>query len=145
MCLITLNTITNVQGQPLGIEIKWRPGLTRCFDKSTKNWCSVASWVVEVYAWFTIWNFFDLMWPQRPLSERVPYISEKLDFWWSVPQKITSNGYFGANDDQTIRIRRFFWGMDHRNTDFSLIYSTLSDGGRWGHMKSKKFQMVDQA
>ena len=25
-------------------------GLTRCFDKSTKNWCSVASWS-------TIWNF----------------------------------------------------------------------------------------
>ena len=70
----------------------------------------MASWVVEVYAWFTIWNFFDLMWPQRPPSERVPYISEKLDFWWSIPQKITSNDYFGANDDQTIRIRRFFWG-----------------------------------
>ena len=26
-----------IQGQPLGIEIKYRPGLTKCFDKSTKN------------------------------------------------------------------------------------------------------------
>ena len=34
--------------------------MTRCFDKSTKYWCSVASWEVEIYAWSTIWNFF---WP----------------------------------------------------------------------------------
>ena len=82
--------------------------MTRCFDKSSKNWCSVASWGVGIYAWSTIWNFFDLTWPQRPPSERVPYLSEKLDFWWSIPQKITSNGHFGASDDQTIRIRKFF-------------------------------------
>ena len=48
--------------------------------------------------------------PQQPPSERVPYIREKLDFWWSIPQKITSIGYFGASDDQTIRIRKFFGG-----------------------------------
>ena len=54
--------------------------MTRCFDKSTKNWCSVASWVVEVYAWSTIWNFFDHTQPQRPPSERLPYISKKLNF-----------------------------------------------------------------
>ena len=45
--------------------------MTRCFDKSTKNWCSVASLVVEVYAWSTIWNFFDFTWPQWPLTEKV--------------------------------------------------------------------------
>ena len=28
-------------------------------------------WVVEIYAWLTIWNFFDLMWPQRPPTENV--------------------------------------------------------------------------
>ena len=38
-------------------------------------------------------------------QKRVPYISEKLDFWWSIQQKITSIGYFGASEDQTIRIR----------------------------------------
>ncbi len=48
------------------------------------------------------------MQPQRPLSEKVPYISEKLDFWRFIPQKIASIGYFGASDDQTIRIRKFF-------------------------------------
>jgi hypothetical protein len=42
---------------------------------------------VEFYAWSTIWNFFDLTCPQQPPSERVPYISDKLDFWWSIPQK----------------------------------------------------------
>ena len=60
-----------IQGHPLGIDTKSRPGLTRCFDKSTKKWCSVASWVVEIYAWSTIWNFFDLMWPQWPQTEKV--------------------------------------------------------------------------
>ena len=44
-------------------------------------------------------------WPQEPLSKRVPYICGKLDFWWSIPQKMTSIGYFGASYDQTIRIR----------------------------------------
>ena len=48
--------------------------------------------------------------PQWPRSEKMPYLSEKLDFWWSIPQKITSVGYFGASDDQIIRIRKFFAG-----------------------------------
>ena len=80
---------------------------TFCFDKSTKNWCSVAFWVVEIYAWSTIWNFFDLTQPQRPPSESMPYIGEKLNFWWSILQKITSIGYFGASDDQDQEV---FWG-----------------------------------
>ena len=46
-------------------------------------------------------------WPQQPLTEKVPNISKKLDFWWSIPQKGTSIGHFGAWDDQTIRIRKF--------------------------------------
>ena len=55
----------------LGFDIMSRPGLTRCFDKSIKNWCSVAFWVVEIYDWFIIWNFFDLMRPQWPPTEKV--------------------------------------------------------------------------
>ena len=165
----------------------------------------MGSWVVDIYAWSTIWKFFDLTWPQWPPPERVPYISKKLDFWWSIPQKITSIGYFGASDDQTIRIRKFFGGnwaleaveasevaeaaevneagevskawkittVDFRvfqvlefnnfrtnitlfwcfeNNNFSteswklmLNFSNFSVGGRWGRMRSKKFQMVDQA
>ena len=68
----------------------------------------MASWVVEIYAWSIIWNFFDLTQPQQRPTDRVPYISEKLDFLWSIPQKMTSIGYFGASDDQTIRIRIVF-------------------------------------
>jgi hypothetical protein len=47
-------------------------------------------------------------WPQQPPTEKVPNISKKLDFWWSIPQKGTSIGHFGAGDDQTIWIRKFF-------------------------------------
>ena len=53
-------------------------------------------------------TFFELMWPQWPLPERVPYLSEKLDFLWSIPQKGTGIGHFGARDDQIIRISNFF-------------------------------------
>ena len=97
------------------------------FRKSTKNWCSVGCWVVGIYAWSTIWNCFDLMWPQRPPSEKVPYISEKLDFWWSIPQKITSIGYFGASDYQIIRIRKFFGKLGFRGCWGQWGYK-----GRWG-------------
>ena len=47
-------------------------------------------------------------WPQQPPSERISYISEILDFWWSIPKKMFSIGHFGASDDRTIRIRTFF-------------------------------------
>ena len=47
-------------------------------------------------------------WPQQPPTEKVPNISENLDFWWFIPQKGTSIGHFGTEDHQTIRIRKFF-------------------------------------
>ena len=50
---------------------------------------------------------FETFLTSHSLLERVPYIIEKLDFWQSIPQKMTSIGYFGVNDDQTIRIRLF--------------------------------------
>ena len=78
--------------------------MTRYSDKSTKNWCSLGSRVVEIYAWSTIWNFFDLTGPQQPPSERAPRISKKLDFWWSIPQKITIIDYF-----------LYQWWSDHQN------------------------------
>ena len=40
--------------------------MTWCFDQYTKNWCSVASWVVDIYTWSIIWKKIDLKWPQRP-------------------------------------------------------------------------------
>ena len=38
-----------------------------------------------------------------------------------------------------------FWEMDHQNSNFSLIYGTISDGGCWGRVRSKKFQKDGQA
>jgi hypothetical protein len=48
-------------------------------------------------------------WPQQPPTERVSDISEKLDFLWSIPQKGTIIGHFGAKNDPTIRISNCFW------------------------------------
>ena len=50
-----------------------------------------------------------LFWPHvvsmASVRKGAPYISKKLVFWWSFPQKITGGiGYFG----QTIRIRKIF-------------------------------------
>ena len=47
----------------------------------------------------------DIGWPQQPLTERVSDISEKLDFWWSIPQKGNGSDHLG---DQTIRISKKF-------------------------------------
>ena len=51
----------------------------------------------------------DIGWPQQPLTEKVLDISEKLDFWWSFPQKGAGIGQLGSRDDQTIRFSNFFW------------------------------------
>ena len=50
----------------------------------------------------------DIGWPQQPLKERVSDISEKLDFWWSIPQKGTDIGHLGARDDPTIKLSKCF-------------------------------------
>ena len=31
----------------------------------------MGSWELEIYAWLTIWNYFDLMQPQRPPTEKL--------------------------------------------------------------------------
>ena len=31
----------------------------------------MGSWVVEIYTWSIIWNFFDFMWPKGPPTEKV--------------------------------------------------------------------------
>ena len=147
--------------------------------------------------------FFDLTGPQQPPSERVPCISKKLDFWWSIPQKITIIDYFLYQWWSDHQNKKDFWGnwaleaveasevaeaaevneagevskawkiltVDFRvflvlefnnfRTNIALFwcceknffltvswklllnFSTFSIGGRWGRMKSKKFQIVD--
>ena len=45
-------------------------------SKSTNIWSSKIEKILKT----SVWNFFNLTQPQRPPSERVPYISEKLDW-----------------------------------------------------------------
>ena len=109
----------------LSAVIQWKYIITKfLFTGSTiRNWHKVKTWLDQMFwqiyqklmlsGFLSSWNlcliyYLKIFWPQRPLSERVPYISEKLDFWWTIPQKIASIGYLGASDDQIIRIRKFF-------------------------------------
>ena len=39
----------------------------------------MVSWVVEIYAWSVIWNFFDLTQPQRSPTEK--WLKDD-EFWW---------------------------------------------------------------
>ena len=54
------------------------------------------------------------------------------------PQKTSWSWWSDHHWHQNNHCLSFFCGMDHQKSNFSLIYGTLSDGGRWGHMKSKK-------
>ena len=65
-------------------------------------------WDREFLGTTTIFQKSNISWPQQPPTERVPDISEKLDFWWSIPWKGASIGHIGARDDLTIRISNFF-------------------------------------
>ena len=44
---------------------------------------SVYSWGLEIWVSSTSFQKSSIGWPQQPPSEKVPYISENLDFWWS--------------------------------------------------------------
>ena len=160
----------------------------------------MASWVVGIYAWSTVWNIFDLTQPQRPLTEKMPYLSEKWGFddpfhkelpvmvfletvmirpsgSWSFLSKLGFRGCWGQWGCQATDINeagevskawkitaessRFLnsiiWGLISLSSEFlkkkilteswklMLNFSTFSAGGCWGHVRSKKFQMVDQA
>ena len=93
-----------------GFDIFWRPRRPTKNNFLVKMKVSVYFWGLGI--WVSSTNFWksNIGWPQQPPSERVPYISEKLGLWWSISQRMTSIGHFGAIDDQTIRIRIFFWG-----------------------------------
>ena len=66
---------------------------------------SVYSQGAVIWVSSTCFQKSNIAWPQQPPTEKVPNISEKLDFWWSIPQRGTSIGHFGARNDQTIMIR----------------------------------------
>ena len=97
----------DIQGVSYWIELLWRP------RRPPKNNFLVMMKASVYFRGATIWvsstsfQKSNIAWPQQPPTEKVPNISEKLDFWWSIPQKGTSIGHFGARDDQTIMIRNF--------------------------------------
>ena len=64
-------------------------------------------WDREFLGTTTIFKKSNISWPQQPPTERVPDISEKLDFWWSIPWKGVSIGHIGARDNLTIKISNF--------------------------------------
>ena len=67
----------------------------------------VGSGGLEIWVSSTSFQKSNIGWPQQPPTERVSNISEKLDFWWSIPKKRTVIGHLGSRDDQTIRINKF--------------------------------------
>ena len=92
------------------------------FGMDFMNWL----WRIKIckvdLVWRSFWNaeignfwvpqlFFkksNISWPQQPPTERVPDISKKSDFCWSIPWKGASIGHIGARDDLTIRTSNFF-------------------------------------
>ena len=93
---------------------------------------SVCSWGLGIWVSSTSFQKSNKDWPQQPPSERVPYIREKLDFWWSIPHKITSIGYFGASDAQTIRIRKCFgenWALEAVEASEVAEAAEVNDAG----------------
>ena len=82
-------------------------------------WCLVSSGGADIWVSSTSFQKINIGWPQQPPTERVSDISEKLGFWWSVQQKETIIGHFGARNDPTIRTSDFLmkWGFR----------------GNWGH------------
>ena len=96
-----------VQGLSFLIEILWRPRGPPKNNFLIMMKASVYSRGAVIWVSSTSFQKSNIAWPQQPPTEKIPNISEKLDFWWSIPQKGTSIGHFGARDDQTIMIRNF--------------------------------------
>ena len=71
-------------------------------------WFLVASGGLGICVSSTSFQKNYIGWPQQPPTERVSDINEKIDFWWSIPQKGTGIGHLGARDEHTIRVSSFF-------------------------------------
>ena len=96
-----------VQGVSYYFDILWRP-----LRPPKNNFLVMMKAFVYsrgAVIWVSSISFLksNISWPQQPPTAKIQNISEKLDFWWSIPQQGTSNGHFGARDDQTIMIRNF--------------------------------------
>ena len=114
-------------------------------------------WVLSTSFWKS-----NIGWPQQPPSESVPHINEKLDFWWSIPQKMTSIGHFSPIDDQTKRIRISFeeiglqkllrpfilkfWKKNFLTESWKLMlnFSTFSVRSCWGQPMLLFKKLIDE-
>ena len=85
----------------------------------SKLGCLVASGVLDIWVSSTCFQKSNIIWPQQPPTERLSYISKKMEFWLSIQQKVASIGHLGARNDLTIRISKILmkWGC----------------WGHWGH------------
>ena len=97
-----------VQGLSTGFDIFWRPRRPSENNFQVIMKISVCFWGLGFWVSSTNFQKNNKGWPQQPPTERVPNISEKLDFWGSNPQQGTCVSHFGGKDDQTISIRKFF-------------------------------------
>ena len=94
--------ILRIQGHATGFDIQWRPWRPSKNNFYVKMKVFVYFWGLGIWVSSTSFQKSNIGWPQQPPSERVPYISEKLDFWWSIPQKMTSIGDFLWNGSSKI-------------------------------------------
>ena len=99
--------INLLQGLSFLIEMFWRSRRPPKNNFFIMMKASVHSRDAVIWVSSTSFQKSNIAWPQQPPTEKVPNISEKLYLWWSLPQKGTSIGHFGARDDQTIMIRNF--------------------------------------
>ena len=97
-----------IQGLSICFKLLWRPWWPPKNNFLIRIKTSVYSRGAAIWVSSNSFHKNYIAWPQQPPTEKVPNISEILDFWWSFPQKGTSIGHFVARDDQTIMIRNFF-------------------------------------
>ena len=98
-------TSDDLQGLSYLFELLWRPRRPPKNNFLVMMKASVYSRDAAIWVSSISFQKSNIAWPQQPPTEKIPNISEKLDFWWFIPQKGTSIGHFGARDKETIMIR----------------------------------------
>ena len=77
----------------------------RMINNFVECWCLVASGGLEI--WVPWISFLKSNTGCPPPTGKGSKISKNLGFWWSIPQKWTSIGHFGAREHGTIRTIKF--------------------------------------
>ena len=80
----------------------------RSINNFIELWCLAGSGGLDIWVSSTNFQKSNIGWPQQPPTERVSNISEKLDFWQSIPKKGSGIGHLGARNVPTIRVSKNF-------------------------------------